>query len=84
MPLQLSKASFEDLHEMFTVVFEAYSNPPEHPFVALLFPGLDSNSSDTNEKSIRDVAEGPLIRWKASSTEHWVKVIDTETGAIVG
>jgi hypothetical protein len=82
MSLRLSEGIYEEIHDYTEIIFAAYSNPL-HPFVAILLPGLGSNSQETFEQGKRNEAERALARWKANSLEKWVKVVDIETGDIV-
>jgi hypothetical protein len=83
MPLQVLEASFDDLPSLMSVVFAAYSDP-YYPFVSLLYPGFGAKSKEIHEQFVNNAAESHRKRWKASSTEHWVKVVDSETGEIAG
>jgi hypothetical protein len=82
MPLKMSEGSFEEVHQFMSVVFAAYSDPYE-PFVAMIFPGLSSDSPEKYENARHDAAERVLKDWKARPSERWVKVVDTEIGKIV-
>jgi hypothetical protein len=81
MSLQLSEATLKDMHEMQTVVFAAYH---DHPFARLVIPGLGTRSKEIIEKSIQDSTERSIRLWKANSTEHWIKIVDSERDSIVG
>jgi len=82
MPLRLSEGTFEEMHDYMAILFAAYSDPM-HPFVAMLTPGLSSDSQETFEQGKHNEAERALARWKANPSKKWVKVIDVETGDIV-
>jgi hypothetical protein len=81
MPLQLAEATPEDMHEMQTVVFAAYS---DSPFARLMVPEIGTESVDIIEKGIQSATEKSIRLWKASSTEYWIKIVDSETGTIIG
>jgi hypothetical protein len=83
MPLQLSKALFEDLPALMSVVFAAYADP-YHPFLGLMYPGFGSESKEVIEQCMHNATESHRKRWEGSSTEEWVKVVDTESSEIVG
>jgi hypothetical protein len=81
MSLQLAEATLEDMHEMQTVVFAAYS---DSPFARLMVPEIGTESIDIIEKGIQSATERSIRLWKASSTEYWIKIVDSDTGTIVG
>ena len=84
MPLQLSVGTFEDIHEFISLVFASYSDPPNHPFLCLILPGIGAESQEIVNRGITNAVERQLAKWKATPSEHWVKVVDTETGKIAG
>jgi hypothetical protein len=81
MSLQLAEATLEDMHEMQTVVFAAYS---DSPFARLMVPEIGTESIDIIEKGIQSATERSIRLRKASSTEYWIKIVDSDTGTIVG
>jgi hypothetical protein len=82
MPLLLSEGKFEEIHDFVSVIFAAYSDL-YHAFVAMINPGIGSDCKETYEEGEIDAAERFLARWKAGSSEKWVKIIDDSTGDIV-
>jgi hypothetical protein len=81
MSLQLAEANLEDMHEMQRVVFAAYS---DEPFARLVVPEIGTESVDIIEKGIQSATEKSIRLWKASSTEYWIKIVDSKTGTIIG
>lgn len=81
MPLQLLEASYSDMDKLIPIIYGAYSEPFK-PFVDLMLPGLGPGPVSREEGS-REAASRLLQAWKSKPNEHWLKVIDTETGEII-
>lgn len=79
MSLQLEKGAQADLPAIVDCIFDAHSEP-YHPFVDLLFLGAGHNASDGKPAAI----ERFLASWQANPYEGWVKVLDTQSGQVVG
>ena len=82
MPFQLLDASHSDMPAIISIVYAAYSDPYK-PFVDLMLPGLDQSGPVSREEGMREASARLLHAWKARPVDHWLKVIDTETGEIV-
>ena len=79
MPLHLEEAVQADVPALVDCLFAAYSDP-YHPFVDIVFPGAGRNAPEGKKPA----ADRFLASWKTNPYEKWVKVLDSETGQIVG
>jgi hypothetical protein len=78
MPLQLHTASYNDIDELVKIIYAANSDPHD-PFVDLCLPGLGHDSPVRRVRGEKETAMTYIADWKASSTQHWLKVVDTDT-----
>ena len=83
MPLKLDMAVESDFEAMMSLLFVAYSDPVE-PYVDLVCPGHDPATEPGYEQGLRNATERWRARWKVTASEHWLKVVDTGEGKIVG
>ena len=82
MGLKLLPAEYSDMRILVEVIYAANSDPRD-PFVDLCLPGLGEWSSATLEEGLEQVTRNYLAEWKASKTQHWMKVVDEDTGKII-
>lgn len=82
MGLKLLPASYSDMPGLVQVLYSANSDPHD-PFVDLCLPGIGAWSTSTVEEGMEEVRKNYLADWQASKTQHWMKVVDEETGQIV-
>jgi len=82
MPLHLYTASYADIDELVKVMFAANSDPHD-PFLDLCLPGLAHDSPIRRGRGEKETAATYLADWEASTTQHWLKVVDSATGKIV-
>lgn len=82
MPLQLAMAVESDFEAMMSLLFVAYSDPGE-PYTDLICPGHNPTTEPGYEQGLENVTQRWLARWKATESEHWLKVVDTSDGKIV-
>ena len=82
MSLLLLDATYADMPEMVPIVFAAYASPYQ-PFVDLMLPGLKPGSETTREEGIEEATERLLKQWQSRPMDHWLKVIDSNTGEII-
>ena len=82
MSLQLLEGTFKDIPDIVALQFAAYADPYHH-YVALNFPGLGSSDPEISKQGQHDATEQLAKNWNKSSSEHWLKIVDTETGKIV-
>ncbi|PSR97345.1 hypothetical protein BD289DRAFT_107833 [Coniella lustricola] len=88
--LELQDANPEiDFQDLARCLFEAHESSPQN-FLQILFPIHDSaNGDDASHKVAREAAISNagerLKNWHAHEpTSHWQKVVDVETGKLVG
>ena len=79
MPFDLSPAKDEDFLELMRVLWESFETP-FNGFLRAVAP----ITNDDREGSLKRYAATELEEAKADPEIHWVKVIDSETGRIVG
>lgn len=83
MPLQLAMAMESDFEAIMSLFFVAYSDPRE-PYIDLICPGHSPATEPGYERGLQNATQRLLARWKATESEHWLKVVDTSEGKIVG
>ncbi|PQE07888.1 hypothetical protein CJF32_00003014 [Rutstroemia sp. NJR-2017a WRK4] len=72
-----------DFREMMAACWEAFENPFAS-FLRIVFY-LKGESPEARTESINEAASNMLaIHGILSSTSHWIKVVDTETGKLIG
>lgn len=79
MKFDLSPAKDEDFLELMGVLWESF----ETPFFGFLRAVAPITNND-RKGSLKRYAAAELEEAKANPEIHWVKVVDTETGRIVG
>lgn len=72
-----------DFEAMTSLLFIAYSDPRE-PYIDLICPGHNPATEPGYEQGLQNATQRCLARWKATESEHWLKVVDTSEGKIVG
>ena len=82
MTLKLSESTLDDMPEMVSVICTAYSDPYQ-PFVDLMCPGYNSNGI-SREKAEQAMVQQYTAAWNSSPYQRWLKVVDTDSGEIVG
>lgn len=71
-----------DFDELVRVEWESYEQPYCR-LIRLFFPLL-ANGSDARVEALKESTERQLQWHNGDPTSHWIKVVDTETGKIVG
>ena len=83
MPFETTELSSNaDFGELVRVEWESYEQPYCR-LIRLFFPVLD-NGPDARAKAMEESTERQLQWHNGDPTSHWIKVVDTKTGRIIG